>query len=194
MRLLNLTSALSFVSLAAAWTTYVVPHSEGNDDTSALAAAFATNPNLATDATILFQYGVTYNIFTPIRFPRLENVIVSIKGNLSYGADVKATQGEISLNYVTWVSDIDIWPPFLPEIVGSSVSCAAPFQFFICLFSAGIFRILVSYRRFPPNRNLIPIYLRFKFIGGTNVTLEGSRDPNSGWVNSHGQQVGEIIC
>ena len=93
MRLLRLSSALSFVSLAVAWTTYVVPHSEGNDDTPALAAAFSADPKLATNATILFQQGVTYNILTPIFFPRLENVIVSVQGNLSYGADVQATQG-----------------------------------------------------------------------------------------------------
>ena len=94
MRLLRLVSALSSVSLVLAWTTYIVPHSEGYDDTPALAAAFAANPELATDATILFEQGVTYNILTPIRFPRFENVIVSIQGNLTYAADIKATQGK----------------------------------------------------------------------------------------------------
>jgi len=94
MRLSHLTSVLSPVSLVLAWTTYVVPHSEGNDDTPALAAAFAADPKLATDATILFEQGVTYNILTPIVFPRFENVIVSIQGNLTYAADIQATQGE----------------------------------------------------------------------------------------------------
>ena len=94
MQLLHLTSVLSSVSLSLAWTTYVVPHSEGYDDTPALAAAFAADPKLATDATILFEQGVTYNILTPIIFPRFENVIVSIQGNLTYAADVQATQGE----------------------------------------------------------------------------------------------------
>jgi len=94
MRLLHLASALSSVSLALAWTTYVVPHSGGNDDTPALAAAFSTDPKLATNATILFKKGVTYNILTPISFPYLENVVVSVQGNLSYAADVQATQGE----------------------------------------------------------------------------------------------------
>jgi len=98
MRLVHLTSALSFMSLAVAWTTYIVPHSEGNDDAPALAAAFAADPKLATDATIIFQRGVTYNILTPILFPRFENVIVSVKGNLSYGADIQATQGENPLS------------------------------------------------------------------------------------------------
>ena len=51
--------------------------------------------------------------------------------------------------------------------------------------------MVVSSLPFPSNGNVIPISLRFKFMGGTNVTLEGSRDPNSGWVNSHGQKVGD---
>ena len=93
MRLPQLASALSSVSLAPARTTYVVPCSGGYDDTPALAAAFAANPTLATNATILFQRGVTYNILAPIRFPYFENVVVSVQGNLSYAADVKATQG-----------------------------------------------------------------------------------------------------
>ena len=97
MRLLHLASALSSVSLALSWTTYVVPHSEGNDDTPALTAAFAADPKLATNATILFGQGVTYNILTPIVFPRFENVIVSVQGNLTYAADIQATQGERAL-------------------------------------------------------------------------------------------------
>ena len=37
---------------------------------------------------------------------------------------------------------------------------------------------------------------RFTFSGGFNITLEGSEDLHCGWVNSHGQQVGEklLIC
>lgn len=30
---------------------------------------------------------------------------------------------------------------------------------------------------------------RFAFSGGSNVTLEGSVDPYSGWVHSYGQKV-----
>ena len=94
MRFLHtVTSVISSVSLALAWTTYVVPHSAGNDDAPALAAAFSVDPKLATNAMILFKQGLTYNILTPIVFPRFENVVVSVQGNLSYAADVKATQG-----------------------------------------------------------------------------------------------------
>lgn len=94
MRFIHLASALSFVSLATAWTTYIVPYSQGGDDTPALTAAFANDENLAINATILFQQGVTYNILTPIEFPTLQNVIVSVQGNLTYAADIEATQGE----------------------------------------------------------------------------------------------------
>lgn len=94
MRLVQIASTLSFLSLSFAWTIYVVPHSGGSDDDSpALAAAFSANPSLSTNATVLFQKGVTYNILTPIVFPRLQNVLVSVQGNLSYAADVVATQG-----------------------------------------------------------------------------------------------------
>ena len=93
MHLLHIAYVLSSVSLALAWTTYTVPHSPGNDDTPALAAAFSADPILATNATILFKRGVTYNISTPIRFPRFENVVVSIQGNLTYAANIQATQG-----------------------------------------------------------------------------------------------------
>lgn len=94
MRFLRLASAVSSVSLALAWTTYIVPHSGGNDDTPALTAAFAADPTLTANATIIFKDSVTYNILTPIRFPRFENVIVSVQGNLSYAADIQKTQGE----------------------------------------------------------------------------------------------------
>jgi hypothetical protein len=94
MRLLHLASALSSAFLAMAWTTYIVPHSGGNDDTPALSAAFATNPTLTANATIIFKKGLTYNMLTPVLFPRFENIIVSVQGNLSYAADIQKTQGE----------------------------------------------------------------------------------------------------
>ena len=121
MRLLHLVSALSPMSLALAWTTYVVPHCKGNDAAPTLAAAFATNPKLATNTTILFEKGTTYNILTPIQFPYFENVIVSVQGNLVYAADVNATKGGNHCDQVEQVSDIDIWLSCPLAIVGSSV-------------------------------------------------------------------------
>ena len=93
MHLLHFASTLSFVSLALAWTTFIVPHSGGGDDTPALTKAFAENPSLATDATILFKQGVTYNILTPVHFPYFQNVLVSVQENLTFSSDVKTTQG-----------------------------------------------------------------------------------------------------
>ena len=108
MRLLHLASVLSSAYLALAWTTYVVPHSQGKDDTPALAAALATDPKLATDATILFEKGIAYNILTPIRFPYFRNVVISIQGNLTYAADIKATQGENPV--IRWCQFLKLTP------------------------------------------------------------------------------------
>lgn len=94
MRLVHSVSALFSASLAAAWTTYIVPYSPGDDDAPALIAALSANKCLATNATILFRKGVTYNISTPIQFPKFQNVIVSIQGNITYAADIEKTQGE----------------------------------------------------------------------------------------------------
>lgn len=94
MHLLHLSSVLSCASIALAWKTYIVPHSGGDDDTPALTAAFSADPTLAINTTILFQQGLTYNMLTPVRFPKFENVAVSIQGNISYATDIEKTQGE----------------------------------------------------------------------------------------------------
>jgi hypothetical protein len=90
----------SFISLAIlaasltstnAWTTYVVPHTDGADDTVALMQAFKTG-QYSSNATILFEKGVHYNIFTPISFPKFANVEVAIEGNLTIPSDVVTVQ------------------------------------------------------------------------------------------------------
>ena len=78
---------------AAAWTTFVVPHRDEQDDTPALTTALASG-KLSTNTTILFAKGIRYNIFTPIRFPVLNNVDVRIEGNLTYPDDIATIQGE----------------------------------------------------------------------------------------------------
>lgn len=45
----------------------------------------------------------------------------------------------------------------------------------------------------PSKRNFTLTLFRFKFTGGSNVTLEGSKDSDWGWVDSHGQQVEEKL-
>lgn len=127
LHLLSL-SILASASLANAWTTYVVPHTAGADDTPALAAAFATG-NYSANATILFQKGVTYNIFTPITFPKFNNVEVAIEGNLTYPDSISTIQSGPSV--FTWHS-ISIEPGAQPLLVlrdsadTGSTSPAAP--------------------------------------------------------------------
>ncbi|TFK84946.1 glycoside hydrolase family 28 protein [Polyporus arcularius HHB13444] len=79
------------ISCAAAWSTITVSHTEGQDDTPALAAALATG-KFSTNATILFAKGTKYNIFTPLKFPTFTNVEVRIEGNLSYPSDIATVQ------------------------------------------------------------------------------------------------------
>jgi hypothetical protein len=196
MRLLHIASALSSVSLALAWTTYVVPNSPGNDDTPALAAAFSADPKLATNATILFKRGVTYNISTPIRFPRFENVIVSVQGNLTYADDIKATQGAnprtARREFLTLTPGVHFSSD--RRVFGGSRCFPLGFLHALnILFCTEFPRKLVSSRPFLPNDDFNSTFPRFTFTGGTNVTLEGSRDPQWGWVDSHGQQVGEKL-
>lgn len=83
-----------FLLRVGAWQTFVVPHSSSptDDDAPFLRNALAAG-NISSDVTILFQTGMTYNIFSPIKFPTLQNVEVAIEGNLSYPADVGTVQG-----------------------------------------------------------------------------------------------------
>ena len=81
------------VSYAAAWQTFVVQHTDGQDDTPALTAALASG-KYSANTTILFEKGKTYNIFTPITFPALNNVEVAIEGNLTYPEDIPTIQSE----------------------------------------------------------------------------------------------------
>ncbi|KAF9473888.1 pectin lyase-like protein [Pholiota conissans] len=77
------------IQLVKAWSTFTVPHDANQDDTPALLAAL---PNFASNSTILFKEGVTYNIFTPIKFPTLNNVEVVIEGNMTYPTDIPTIQ------------------------------------------------------------------------------------------------------
>ncbi|THH19377.1 hypothetical protein EW146_g1787 [Bondarzewia mesenterica] len=67
----------------------LIPHADGSDDAAELSAVLA---DYATNATILFEKGVTYNMFTPVKFPVLNNVEVSIQGNLTYPNDIATIQ------------------------------------------------------------------------------------------------------
>ena len=90
-------SFIAIVQLVGAWNTFIVPHSPGKDDTPAILAAL---PDFATNSTILFQEGVTYNIFTPITFPTLNNVDICIEGNLTYPTDIGTIQGRLASEFI----------------------------------------------------------------------------------------------
>ncbi|KAJ3556355.1 hypothetical protein NM688_g2075 [Phlebia brevispora] len=81
-------------SCATPWRTFVAPHSPNRsaDDAPLLTAAL-TEGQILSNATILFQKGVTYNIFSPVKFPVLQNVEVAIEGNITYPTDIATIQG-----------------------------------------------------------------------------------------------------
>ena len=83
------TLLLAYACRATAVTTFTVPHVAGQDDTPTLLEAMK---NFSSDSTILFKNGITYNIFTPIQFPRLTNVEVRVEGNLTYPTDIPTIQ------------------------------------------------------------------------------------------------------
>jgi len=82
---------LALAATAHGWSTYTVPHTPGADDTPALMTALSTG-KFSANSTILFQQGTTYNIFTPITFPKFTNVEVRIEGNLTYPEDIPTIQ------------------------------------------------------------------------------------------------------
>lgn len=84
---------LASATLASGWNTFTVPHTDGQNDTPGLLSVLSAG-NFTANSTILFKKGITYNIFTPIKFPTLNNVEVAIEGNLTYPADIPTVQGE----------------------------------------------------------------------------------------------------
>ena len=95
-------ASLFALSPAMAWQTFIVPHSpfRASDDAPLLRAALATG-NISSNTTILFQKGITYNIFTPVKFPVFSNVEVAIEGNITYPADITTVQGTFRHAYCT---------------------------------------------------------------------------------------------
>ena len=91
---------LALTSSAVSWQTFTVAHTPGQDDTPALAAALATG-KYSNSTTILFEKGITYNIYTPISFPVFNNVEVAIEGNLTYPDSIATVQGKIITTFRT---------------------------------------------------------------------------------------------
>ncbi|KAJ7842243.1 pectin lyase-like protein [Mycena olivaceomarginata] len=79
-------------AVASAWDTFLVPHTPGENDTPGLLSLVT---NHSSNATILFSQGVTYNIFTAIKFPVLANIEIRIEGNLTYPTNVSQVQAVV---------------------------------------------------------------------------------------------------
>ncbi|ELU45335.1 glycoside hydrolase family 28 protein [Rhizoctonia solani AG-1 IA] len=87
-------AALALLPLVSAYSkTFVVPHVDGKDDSPAVIAALA---NYSSDSLILFQKGVTYNLWTPINFGSLTNSEVAFEGNATYPTSIAAVQAEVA--------------------------------------------------------------------------------------------------
>ncbi|KIP01758.1 glycoside hydrolase family 28 protein [Phlebiopsis gigantea 11061_1 CR5-6] len=86
---------LASATLASGWNTFTVPHTDGQNDTPGLLSVLSAG-NFTANSTILFKKGITYNIFTPIKFPTLNNVEVAIEGNLTYPADIPTVQAAVA--------------------------------------------------------------------------------------------------
>ncbi|KAG1737019.1 glycoside hydrolase family 28 protein [Suillus lakei] len=76
---------LAYATVAGAWSTFVVPHTENVDDTPALMAAMSN-----------YTLKRPYNVWSPITFPHLTNVEVVISGNLSYPTSIETVQGYVA--------------------------------------------------------------------------------------------------
>lgn len=81
---------LASVASAACRKTCVVPKSNGTEsDSSAIQETF---DRCSKDSTILFEEGVDYNVFEPIAALNLDNVIISVQGNLHLPQDIPTVQ------------------------------------------------------------------------------------------------------
>jgi len=93
MRFFPFSGLLGYCAVALAATkskTFVVPHTDSADDAVAIRAALG---NFTSDSTILFEKGVTYNIWTPLNFGTLNNVEIAIEGNITLPNSIPEVQG-----------------------------------------------------------------------------------------------------
>lgn len=87
--------ALSLATSATAYTTCKVPDSpKGFDDSANVRALLA---NCSTNAEIVFSEGKNYNISTPINFGTLNNVTISILGNLNLPDSIPYVQSLVNV-------------------------------------------------------------------------------------------------
>ncbi|EUC66233.1 glycoside hydrolase family 28 protein [Rhizoctonia solani AG-3 Rhs1AP] len=88
------TATLALFPLVSAYSkTFTVPHVDGKDDSPAVVAALA---NYSSDSLILFEKGITYNLWTPINFGSLTNTEIAFEGNATYPTDIATIQAEVA--------------------------------------------------------------------------------------------------
>jgi polygalacturonase len=86
---------LALMATASAYTTCVVPFGgPGVDDAATVRAML---PNCSTNAEIIFSSCTTYNISTAINFGTLQNVTVSILGNLNMPSSIPYVQSLVNV-------------------------------------------------------------------------------------------------
>ncbi|KAE8154027.1 putative exopolygalacturonase C [Aspergillus avenaceus] len=78
----------------------VVPSSNGTrDDSSGISSVFA---RCATDSVIVFEEGVNYNVFQPIKATNLSNVEIQMYGNLHLPQNISEVQKIVNGGTSTW--------------------------------------------------------------------------------------------
>lgn len=88
-------AALALSTAVSAYSTCVVPFGgPGVDDSVAVRSLLA---NCSTNAEIVFSSCTTYNISTPINFGTLNNVTVSILGNLNLPQSIPYIQSLVNV-------------------------------------------------------------------------------------------------
>jgi len=87
-------ASVALATVASAYSTCVVPFGgQGVDDSAAVRALL---PNCSSNAEIVFSSCTTYNISTPINFGTLNNVTISILGNLNLPSSIPYVQSLVN--------------------------------------------------------------------------------------------------
>jgi len=100
----------SLIALAYAQTTLIVPHTDGFDDVPALTALLSNTSNGSAGCTsgisIVFSADTTYNVWSPLVFPELNDIEVRIEGNLTYPENITLVQEYVGAsNYMgAWIT------------------------------------------------------------------------------------------
>ncbi len=93
---------LSLATVTWCQKTCVVPSANGtSSDSPAIAKAFS---DCASNATIVFEHGVEYNVFEPLNATQLSGVTISLQGNLNLPQNITYIQNLVKASggSLTW--------------------------------------------------------------------------------------------